>query len=145
MLSLKVKKLFAGWPMAGSWENMFILITSDSDGFQRICLLSRAEIELSKNGFRCIIRSHHSRENLVNGPRATLIAMGEYEVYYIRLLLVETLNEAKSYALVEFSAVAEKTDSLDVPIRSVKFFVTDKLSSLESWDENRAIFDGVVT
>jgi hypothetical protein len=155
VLPPEVRALLAGQPDDSAWEPVAHLLTTDDDGFPRVCLLSRAELaadELAAGAdtVSCVVRARHTIANLRRTGQGLLAVAGGEAAYYVRLSVLATLAEAEAEAEAEgrrlaatFAVVAVEQDTLGVPLRPMTFRASAALRSYERWDENRALLERV--
>jgi predicted pyridoxine 5'-phosphate oxidase superfamily flavin-nucleotide-binding protein len=160
VLPPEVRALLAGQPDDSAWEPVAHLLTTDDDGFPRVCLLSRAELtageptadELAAGAdtVSCVVRARHTIANLRRTGQGLLAVAGGEAAYYVRLRVLATLAEAEAEAEAEgrrlaatFAVVAVEQDTLGVPLRPMTFRTSAALRSYERWDENRALLERV--
>jgi hypothetical protein len=140
MLPDDVVALLAGGTRDGEWEPVFPLLTVDEDGFPRVCLLSRAELELDRGGLRCVLHSRHTTANLRRVPSGLLIIVHGVTAYYLRLTVRQVLREERKMA-VRFAVEAVEEDSLRTPLQAMAFLASSRVRAVETVDVNRALFD----
>ena len=151
VLPPEVRALLAGQPDDSAWEPVAHLLTTDDDGFPRVCLLSRAELaagELAAGAdtVSCVVRARHTIANLRRTGQGLLAVAGGEAAYYVRLRVLATLAEAEAEGrrlAATFAMVAVEQDTLGVPLRPMTFRASAALRSYERWDENRALLERV--
>ena len=156
VLPPEVRALLAGQPDDSAWEPVAHLLTTDDDGFPRVCLLSRAELtagELAADELAagadtvsCVVRARHTIANLRRTGQGLLAVAGGEAAYYVRLSVLATLAEAEAEGrrlAATFAVVAVEQDTLGVPLRPMTFRASAALRSYERWDENRALLERV--
>ena len=143
MLPPEVRALLAGQPDDSAWEPVAHLLTTDDDGFPRVCLLSRAELAAGADTVSCVVRARHTIANLRRTGQGLLAVAGGEAAYYVRLRVLATLEEGHRLAAT-FAVVATEQDTLGVPLRPMTFRASAALRSYERWDENRALLERVV-
>jgi hypothetical protein len=151
VLPPEVRALLAGQPDDSAWEPVAHLLTTDDDGFPRVCLLSRAELaagELAAGAdtVSCVVRARHTIANLRRTGQGLLAVAGGEAAYYVRLRVLATLAEAEAEGrrlAATFAVVAVEQDTLGVPLRPMTFRASAALRSYERWDENRALLERV--
>jgi hypothetical protein len=156
VLPPEVRALLAGQPDDSAWEPVAHLLTTDDDGFPRVCLLSRAELtageltagELAAGAdtVSCVVRARHTIANLRRTGQGLLAVAGGEAAYYVRLRVLATLAEAEAEGrrlAAAFAVVAVEQDTLGVPLRPMTFRASAALRSYERWDENRALLERV--
>jgi hypothetical protein len=161
VLPPEVRALLAGQPDDSAWEPVAHLLTTDDDGFPRVCLLSRAELtagelaadELAADELAagadtvsCVVRARHTIANLRRTGQGLLAVAGGEAAYYVRLRVLATLAEAEAEGrrlAATFAVVAVEQDTLGVPLRPMTFRASAALRSYERWDENRALLERV--
>jgi hypothetical protein len=156
VLPPEVRALLAGQPDDSAWEPVAHLLTTDDDGFPRVCLLSRAELtagelaagELAAGAdtVSCVVRARHTIANLRRTGQGLLAVAGGEAAYYVRLSVLATLAEAEAEGrrlAATFAVVAVEQDTLGVPLRPMTFRASAALRSYERWDENRALLERV--
>jgi hypothetical protein len=140
MLLDEVLALLAGTPVAGTWEPVFPLLTTDTDGAPRICLLSRAEIEAGRGVVRCAIRSRRTTANLRRTRTAVLQVVAGATSWSLRARVGATASDGNGGFAAELVITGVERDSLGIPLRPMTFLADAALAALERWDDNAVLF-----
>ncbi|MGH3164643.1 MAG: hypothetical protein ACRDN0_01970 [Trebonia sp.] len=171
MLPPEVSELLAGEPGDDAWEPVAHLLTTDEDGYPRVCLLSRAELATSsgtgsgtgtgtgtgtglRSGSRlgsgtgagdvgCVVRARHTVANLRRDGRALLMVTSDVAAHYVRLRAREMLqaDDGSGRAAVAFDVTGAQADSLGIPLRPMMFRASARVRHLEHWDSNREFLE----
>ncbi|MCW2899941.1 MAG: hypothetical protein JWO67_2206 [Streptosporangiaceae bacterium] len=137
-----VVSLLSGTTTEDEWEVVLPLLTVDTDGYPRVCLLSRAEVEVRGTGLGCVIRGRRTTANLRRDGRALLVVVHDLSAHYVRLTLRRARDDEGSAALsVEFSIDDHEEDSRQTPLRAMTFLVTARVRESEAADFNEALLD----
>jgi hypothetical protein len=136
-----VAALLAGTPEDGAWEAVLPLLTVDPDGYPRVCLLSRAEVEVAGDALRCVVRSRRTTANLRRDGRALLLAVDGVSAHYLHLSLRREAAGADDRAAlaVEFAVAAAEEDSRDTPLRPMTFLAGAAVREADRTDRNPGI------
>jgi hypothetical protein len=145
VLPPEVSGLLAGQPGEDTWEPVAHLLTTDTDGYPRVCLLSRAELAAGtdpatgNDAVGCVMRATHTLANLRRNGRALLVVTGAEAAHYVRLGAREFLEAAdgSGRAAVAFDVTGTHADSLGIPLRPMTFRADARVRQLEQWDSNR--------
>lgn len=141
MISQNVVELLAGGPVDNTWEPVFMLLTVDEDGYSRVCLLSRGELDIHEDTIRCVIRSRRTGSNLQRNGQATLVVTGDMSVFYCRLNVIRSFTKNFGVLAVVFSVLSEEVDSADIPLQTMRFLATRDLREREKWEDNRTLLN----
>ena len=122
MLPSVVAALLGGDAAEDTWEPVFLLLTVGSDGYARVCQLSRAEVEVSPGRdradvIRAVIRARRTIANLRRDGRGLLIVTGGQSAYYLRMRAVAVLEEDGGGTLAVAFAVDGIEERLEVHLR----------------------------
>jgi hypothetical protein len=145
MLPGEVAGLLRGGAAEDAWEPAFQLLTVGSDGYARVCQLSRAEIEVGRGRhdaevIRAVIRAGRTIANLRRDGRALLVVVGGQSAYYLRLRTATVLAEDGGRTLaVTFAVDGADDDTLGIPLRPMMFQSSSYIRERERWDDNRAL------
>ncbi|MCW2720200.1 hypothetical protein [Pseudonocardia sp.] len=139
MLPAEVLALLAGTPVAGAWEPVFPLLTSDSGGAPRICLLSRAEIDAEPGIVRCAVRSRRTSANLRRAGAAVLQVVEGTTSWSVRARVGRTVTDDGGLA-AELLVTDVERDSLGIPLQPMSFLAGAALARAERWDDNALLF-----
>jgi hypothetical protein len=136
-----VAALLAGTPSDGRWEAVLPLLTVDPDGYPRVCLLSRAEVEPAGDAVRCVVRSRRTTANLLRDGRALLLAVDGVSAHYLRLALRRSVAGPDDPAAlaVEFAVLSHEEDSRDTPLRPMTFLAGEAVREADHTDRNPTI------
>jgi hypothetical protein len=144
VLPPEVGQLLAGQPGEDTWEPVAQLLTTDADGYPRVCLLSRAELATGEvpagsEAVGCVMRATHTLANLRRDGRALLIVTGADAAHYVRLRAREFLaaEDGSGRAAIAFEVTGAHADSLGIPLRPMTFRASARVRQLEQWDTNR--------
>lgn len=139
MLPDEVRQLLAGEPGEDTWEPAAHLLTTDDDGFPRVCLLSRAELATRADGVGCVVRARHTIANLRRDGLAVLAVTGEQTAYYVRLRARTVLDvgDGSGRAAIAFDVDGAQADTLGIPLRPMMFRASSRVRHLEQADGNR--------
>jgi hypothetical protein len=144
ILPAEVRELLAGQPGEDTWEPVAQLLTTDADGYPRVCLLSRAELAAGEDpaggdAVGCVMRATHTLANLRRDARALLLVTGADAAHYVRLRAREILDagDGSGRAAVAFEVAGARADSLGIPLRPMTFRASARVRHLEQWDTNR--------
>jgi hypothetical protein len=129
----------AGFPVPGEWESVFPLLTSDPGGEPRVCLLSRAELEVEPRRLRCVVRSTRTSANLRRTRVAVLQVVDESASWSLRTRVGRTVVDDGGLA-AELLVTAVERDSLGIPLRPMGFLADAALAAVEGWHDNAALF-----
>jgi hypothetical protein len=140
MLPTEVLGLLDGTPVAGTWEPVFPLLTTDPDGLPRICLLSRAELSAGPDLVRCVIRSRRTTANLRRTGVAVLQVVEGTTSWSLRTRVGRTAEDAHGGFGAELVVTDVERDSLGIPLRPMGFLADAALATLERWDDNAVLF-----
>lgn len=140
----EVLERFAGLPVAGTWEPVFVLLTVDPGGEPRICLLSRAELEAQPRVLRVALRSARTSANLRRTGVAVLHVVDDTASWSVRTRLgrvvVDDAADAADGGLgAELVVTGVERDSLGIPLRSMGFLADADLAVTERWGDNAAL------
>ena len=138
--------MLAGEPGDDAWEPIAHLLTTDDDGYPRVCLLSRAELATAgTDAAGCVVRARRTIANLRRDGQALLVVTGEQAAHYIRLRVRTILGseDGTGRAAIAFDVTGAQADALGVPLRPMTFRASAALRSYERWDENRALLERV--
>lgn len=145
MLPSVVAALLGGDAAEDTWEPVFLLLTVGSDGYARVCQLSRAEVEVSPGRdradvIRAVIRARRTIANLRRDGRGLLIVTGGQSAYYLRMRAVAVLEEDGGGTLaVAFAVDGIEDDTLGIPLRAMMFQSSPYARERERWDDNRVL------
>jgi hypothetical protein len=139
MLPAEVLEQFAGTPVAGAWEPVFPLLTSDPGGEPRVCLLSRAEIEAGHSTLRCALRSRRTTANLRRSRVAVLQVVTDTVSWSVRTRVGREVTDDDGVA-VELLVTGVERDTLGIPLRPMTFLADAALAATERWDDNAVLF-----
>jgi hypothetical protein len=139
MLPDEVLEQFAGTPVAGTWEPVFPLLTSDPGGEPRVCLLSRAEIEAGQTTLRCALRSRRTTANLRRSGVAVLQVVTDRVSWSVRTRVGREVADDGGVA-VELLVTGVERDTLGIPLRPMTFLADAALAATERWDDNAVLF-----
>lgn len=144
MLPPEVRGLLAGEPGDDAWEPIAHLLTTDDDGYPRVCLLSRAELATAgTDAAGCVVRARHTIANLRRDGQALLVVTGEQAAHYIRLRVRTILGseDGTGRAAIAFDVTGAQADALGVPLRPMTFRASSAIRDLEQWDGNREFLE----
>jgi hypothetical protein len=144
VLPPEVRGLLAGEPGDDAWEPIAHLLTTDDDGYPRVCLLSRAELATSgTDAAGCVVRARHTIANLRRDGQALLVVTGEQAAHYIRLRVRTILGseDGTGRAAIAFDVTGAQADALGVPLRPMTFRASSAIRDLEQWDGNREFLE----
>ena len=139
MLPPEVLEQLSGWPVAGTWELVFPLLTSDPGGEPRVCLMSRAEFDAEPELVRCAMRSRRTAANLHRTGVAVLHVVHGTASWCIRTRVGRVIAEDGVVA-AELLVTDVEYDSLGIPLRPMTFLADAALAAIEHWDDNAALF-----
>jgi hypothetical protein len=139
----EVIERLTGFPVPGDWESVFPLLTSDSGGEPRVCLMSRAELEAEPRRLRCVVRSARTTANLRRTRVAVLQVVDETVSWSIRTRVGRIVVDGGGLA-AELLVTAVERDSLGIPLRPMGFLADAALADLERWHDNAALFARLV-
>jgi hypothetical protein len=140
MLPDEVLEQFAGTPVAGTWEPVFPLLTSDPGGEPRVCLLSRAEIEAGQTTLRCALRSRRTTANLRRSGVAVLQVVTDRVSWSVRTRVGREVADDGGGVAVELLVTGVERDTLGIPLRPMTFLADAALAATERWDDNAVLF-----
>jgi hypothetical protein len=135
----EVQALLEGRPVAGAWDPVIPLLTTDSDGLPRVCLLSRAELDADQVVVRCAVRSRRTSANLRRRGPAALLVVGATTSYTVRARVARIVDDDGGLA-AELVVTEVETDTLGIPLRPMSFQVDEGIARAERWDDNEALF-----
>jgi hypothetical protein len=141
VLPAEVAGLLAGEPDEDAWEPAVQLLTTDADGYPRVCLLSRAELEADAETVRCALRARRTIANLRRDGRALLVVVGSQSAHYVRLrarTIVDGEDEGGGIGIA-FVVEAAEEDTLGIPLRPPMFRASSYVRDRERWDANRLL------
>jgi hypothetical protein len=136
MLPAEVAQLLAGEPAEDAWEAAAQLLTTDADGYPRMCLLSRAELEADRDTVRCALRARRTIANLRRDGQGLLVVVGAQSAHYIRLrvrIIIEGSGDEGGGIGVAFGVEAAEEDTLGIPLRPLMFRATSFVREQERW------------
>jgi hypothetical protein len=133
----RLAALVAGDAVIGEEEQVFALLTVDSDGSPRSCALSRTEIAVDGLAVHVAVHARRTTTNIERDERATLVAYDGDVIMAIRLALASGFSDAGLFA-ARLDIVGAEADSLGIPLRPPTFVATPEVSILEHWDRTRA-------
>jgi hypothetical protein len=139
MLPADVLAVLAGTPVAGQWEPVFPLLTTDAGGGPQICLLSRAEIDAEPGIVRCAVRSRRTSANLRRSGAAVLQVVEGTTSWSVRTRVGRTVTDDGGLA-AELLVTDVEQDSLGIPLRPMGFLADAAIARLERWDDNARLF-----
>lgn len=131
----QVVDLLRGFPVPGSNEQAFPLITVDDNGYPHVALLSRSEMDVvpGELALLAVVGSPRTRNNLTRDGRAGLIAIGAYSAYYLKLQLAQSIEDEGVMGCA-FSPIEFKEDSLGIPLVPIGFHATADVARMERWE-----------
>jgi Pyridoxamine 5'-phosphate oxidase len=141
----EVRRALEGWPEVGAWDQMFALLTVDSEGFPHVCLLSRAELQADANEVRAVIASTNTAANLRRTGRATLIVIGPEAGWYCKLRLLCSEAGEDSLLAASFQVASIKRDAAGVALEPPRFMPTAALPIEENWERSRRMLAALPT
>jgi hypothetical protein len=132
--------LLTGRPGTDSDEQAFPFLTTDPAGYPHIALLSRAELDISTshNEVLAAIASTRTTAHLRSTGRATLIAIGGTKAHYVKLRLVQTLEENRLLGCI-LQPVDHIIDSLGIPLTPIGFHTSEELAEMEAWHRSSSL------
>jgi hypothetical protein len=133
MIPAEVVTALAGLPVPGVSEQALPLLTVDADGFPRVCLLSRAEVDADADEVRVAIASTRTRANLERDGRACLVVVVGTTAHYVKLRVTRALDVEGRFGAA-LALVAHQADSLGIPLEPITYTPTAALGELERWD-----------
>lgn len=139
MLSSAITKIISGDPAVNDWEPIFLLLTVDDDGFARVCLLSRGQVEVSADFIKCVVRGRRTAKNLERNATATFMVSGNAEVFYLRIRISSKKWHTSDTLLLTFSVISEEVDTAGVPLQPFRFFATEELRQVERWEQSKGL------
>ncbi len=135
----EVQRALCGWPEVGIWDQMFAMLTVDSEGFPHVCLLSRAELEAGVSEIRAVIASQTTSANLQRSGRATLVVIDPTAAWYCKLEVLSLRVEGEEPLAAKFQIVSVKRDSADVALKPALFMPTAAVSIEEDWKRSKRL------
>jgi hypothetical protein len=144
MLPDEVTALLDGRPVAGAWEPVVPLLTTDHDGLPRVCLLSRAELDADQDVVRCAVRSRRASANLRRRGPVALLVVGATTSYTVRARVARIVDDHGGLA-AELVVTDIEADTLAIPLRPMSFQVDERLARAERWEDNEALFARLTT
>lgn len=150
MLPAEIRALLSGAPTTGEWEPVFPLLTVDPAGDPRICLLSRAEIDVDPRSVpgadtvRCAVRGRRTSANLRRTGTAALQVVGADVSWTVRGRVGRTATGDGGLG-VELIVTDVERDSLDIPLRPMSYLADAALAVIESWDSTAALLARLAT
>jgi hypothetical protein len=140
MVPDEVAQALSGAAAPDGWEPVFLLLTVGSDGYSQVCLLSRAELEVTGEVICCVVRARRTVANLRRHGYALLLVVGREAAHYVRLQAGTVLAEAGDSALgIAFAVTGSESDTLGVPLRPMMFESSPRIRELERWDDGRTL------
>jgi hypothetical protein len=139
MVPEEVRRAVDGRPKVGTWEEMFALLTVDSQTFPHVCLLSRAELQADAVEIHAVIASPNTAANLRRTHRATLVVIGSDAGWYCKLQLLCSSVEEDTVLAARFQVVSIKHDAAGVALEPPRFMPTAALMSAEGWERSSRI------
>ncbi len=133
----EVRRALNGWPEVGTWDQVFALLTVDSEGFPHVCLLSRAELQADAAEIRAVIASANTSANVRRTQLATLVVIGSDAGWYCKLRLLGENAEEDSVLAARFQVASVKRDAAGVVLEPPRFMPTDALTAAEGWERSK--------
>jgi hypothetical protein len=128
-------RLLAGRPVPGRPEQAFPFLTVDAAGFPHVALLSRAELDVSRDGgaVLAVLASRRSRANLRRTGQATLVAVGGTTAHYAKLRLAHAIEQHDRLAC-RLELADYQADTLGIELSAICYEASGALAELERWD-----------
>lgn len=135
-----VRRLLSGWPEPGKREQAFPFLTVDIAGFPHVCLLSRAELAVSRAEVLAVLSSPRTTENLRRSGKACLVAVHADTAHYCKLRVRRSIIDQDVLA-VALDVTEHKADSAGMPLSPLSYVVPVDLPAEEAWPKSRRLLD----
>ena len=137
-----VRLALTGRPTVGEFDQAVMLITADEDGWERVCLLSRAAFSIDGERIAIATASASTSANLERSRQALLVVVADDAAHYCRLRLDRSMewpgHDIALHAAL-FTVEGVKIDRLpDVSLEPMRFLATATLPAIEAWDQTAA-------
>ena len=124
----------------GEPAQAFLLLTSDSDGYPHIALLSSRQLTLARAAgrLRAVVWGSGTSQNLARSRRCTVLVVAQDHAYS---LSVEIERQVRDGSRLAFEGVVRhvKDDTAGVPLHPLAFDVAGSLAREERWDLDDAL------
>jgi len=131
----EIRDMLHGRPQVGAAEQAFPFLTVDAEGFPHVALLSRAELDpgARPQAVLAVVHSAGPRANVLRSRRALLVSIAGATAHYSKLALTRSI-EAEGFLVCAFEMVADKADTIGVPIEPTLFPASERVAAIERWD-----------
>lgn len=125
--------LLRGAPEVEHDEQAFVFLTVDESGYPNPALLSRAELDVGRDGeVLAVVASTRTKANLARDGKATLIAVQGPTAHYAKLRMLHRAEEGRLLGGT-FEIVEHKRDSLGIELSPIIFRATASVAEMEHW------------
>lgn len=136
----EVIKALDGLPEISGREAAALIVSVDVDGFPRVTLLSRAELDADERSVRFILAGRTTPTNLTRSGQATLFVVEGDTAYSCGLAVRRSIQEAGMHGYVA-DVVAVRQDSLGIPLSGISYVTPPGLPSTERWAVSRRLLE----